>query len=372
MIARSLWLNGYRNLQETSIEPHPNVNIFHGENAQGKTNLLEAVWMFTGARSFRGARDSELPRLGQKQAALRLAFSAGGREREAALRFEGGARKATLGGVPLESPTGLAGEFCAVIFAPEHLALVKDGPAVRRRFLDGAICPLRPRHAAVLAGYQKALAQRGALLRDIPRHPELMDTLDVWDERLCRLGALLTHARLHYLARLLPKAKRLHAAIAEGREEADFAYESAPELQDCLQNAQAAPADIGQALLAALRNRRREDLEAGATSAGPHRDDLHIEIGGLPARAYASQGQQRTAALALKLAEAEVLAEVTGEPPVLLLDDVLSELDPARQAYLLSHVEGMQVFITCCDPKGLNTRAGALFAVEAGRVTRDG
>ena len=371
MTVRRLALLGWRNLAETALVPCPGVNVFHGENAQGKTNLLEAVWMFTGARSFRGAHDGELPRLGQKQAALSLSFSAQGRAREAALRFDGGARKAALGGVALQSPAGLSGEFCAVIFSPEHLSLIKDGPAVRRRFLDAAICPMRPRHAAVAAAYQKALTQRAALLRDIPRHGELYDTLDVWDARLARLGALLVHARLRYLARLLPKAARLHSAISEGREQADFSYETAPALQSCVQNAQAKPAEIEQALLAALRERRRADIETGVNGVGPHRDDLCIRIGGLPARTYASQGQQRTAALALKLAEAELLGEVVGEPPVLLLDDVLSELDPARQAYLLGHIERMQVFLTCCDARGLQNAAGAAFTVQDGRVTPD-
>lgn len=371
MTVRSLRFSGYRNLAETALTPHPGINVFHGENAQGKTNLLEAVWMFTGARSFRGAHDGELPRLGQKQAALSLTFFSQQREREAALRFDGGARKATLGGVALQSPAGLAGEFCAVVFSPEHLSLVKEGPAVRRRFLDAAICPMRPRHAAVAGAYQKALAQRAALLRDIPRHGELYDTLDVWDARLARLGALLIHARLRYLTRLLPKAARLHRAISEGREEAVFAYESAPALEECLKDPQVRPAQIEQALLKALAARRRADIETGTNGVGPHRDDLRITVAGLPARAYASQGQQRTAALALKLAEAELLGEVVGEPPVLLLDDVLSELDPARQAYLLTHIERMQVFLTCCDARGLQKAAGASFTVEAGRVTPD-
>lgn len=370
MIARRLSLQGFRNLEQAVLEPDPSVNIFYGQNAQGKTNLLEAVWLFTGARSFRGAKDSELVGFQAEKTEWSLSFTAGNRSQDAVLTIRDGRRRARLNDVPLQSPAGLSGEFCAVIFSPEHLSLVKEGPSVRRAFLDEAICPLRPRHAAILAAYHKALIQRNALLKDIPHHMDLLDTLDIWDERVGKLGAAILHARLRYLARLLPKAERLHRAISNSHEQASFHYESAKELQNILEVSSCHAAEIEQALLTALREHRRVDLETGVTGVGPHRDDLAISVAGLSARSFASQGQQRTAALSLKLAEAEVLTDVIGEPPVLLLDDVFSELDGSRRDYLLNHIEGAQVFITCCDPQELAPKAGAIFSLANGQIRR--
>lgn len=370
MTIQRLSAEGFRNLEPTELQPDALVNIFCGQNAQGKTNLLEAIWLFTGARSFRRAKDSELVDFQAKQARLELDFTAGKRKQHAVLSIRENKRSAQLNDVPLQSPSGFAGAFCAVIFSPEHLALVKEGPSLRRAFLDEAICPLRPRHAAILSAYQKALSQRNALLKDIPRHAELFDTLDVWDERVSKLGAAILYARLRYLARLLPKAEDLHQAIASRQEPITFRYESAKELQECLQSSDLHAKEIEQTLYSTLQTRRRADIEMGSTSAGPHRDDLLIHISGNSARSFASQGQQRTAALALKLAEAGVLTDVLGEPPVILLDDVFSELDTTRRDYLVNHIDNAQVFITCCDPQGLTPKAGAVFSVSNGQIRR--
>lgn len=370
MIAQRLSLQGFRNLEPTELQPDASVNIFCGQNAQGKTNLLESLWLFTGARSFRKAKDSELIGFHASKTELTLTFSAGQREQHAALSIRENKRFAQLNGVPLQNSSGLSGEFCAVIFSPEHLSLVKEGPAIRRAFMDEAIRPLRPRHAAILSAYNKALLQRNSLLKDIPYHAELFDTLDVWDERVSKLGAAILHARLRYLARLLPKAEQLHQAIASNHEQVAFRYESAEELQECLQSSALHAKDIEQALLRALQTHRRADIEIGSTGVGPHRDDLVICISGIPARTFASQGQQRTAALALKLAEAGVLTDVIGEPPVILLDDVFSELDAVRRSYLINHIEQAQVFITCCDPQELAPKAGAVFSVSNGQIRR--
>lgn len=370
MTIQCLSAEGFRNLEPTNLQPDTRVNIFYGQNAQGKTNLLEAIWLFTGARSFRRAKDNELIGFQTEQTRLKLQFTAGKREQQAILSIRENKRSAQLNDVPLQSASGLAGTFCAVIFSPEHLALVKEGPSLRRAFLDEAICPLRPRHTAILTAYHKALSQRNALLKDIPRHAELFDTLDIWDERVSKLGAAILYARLRYLARLLPKAEQLHQSIASRHEPITFQYESAKELQDCLQASDWHTKEIEQALYSTLQNRRRMDIETGTTSVGPHRDDLLIHISGNPARTFASQGQQRTAALALKLAEAGVLTDVLGEPPVILLDDVFSELDTTRRDYLINHIDSAQVFITCCDPQGLTPKAGAIFSVSNGQIRR--
>ena len=363
MIVRSLGVQNYRNIADGLLEASPAVNVIYGENAQGKTNLLEALWLFTGGRSFRGAKDAELVRLGQQRALASLCFYSGEREQEAEISVQNGRRAAKLNGVDKKSPSGLIGSFCAVLFCPEHLRLVKDGPALRRSFLDSAICQCRPSYAGVFSRYQQSLLQRNSLLKDIPYHAELLDTLDVWDERLAGYGGRIIRERRAYVERIRETAVAAYAGISHSREKLAFEYQ-------CSAGGGTA-GNEQQALLEALRAARREDVAAGHTSAGPHRDDLSIEINGLSARSFGSQGQQRSIVLALKLAEAAGLAEACGEPPVVLLDDVLSELDASRQDYLLNHLSGGQVFMTCCEPEAAGRMEnGALFHVEGGRLER--
>lgn len=354
----------YRNLEDGVFEPDGGINVVYGRNAQGKTNLLEAMWLFTGGRSFRGARDAELIRFGADEARLELDFFSEGRDQNAVLTIKNGRRAAVLNGVEQRSAAGLVGRFRAVIFSPEHLSLVKGGPALRRDFLDGALCQLKPAYARLLSQYQHTLTQRNALLKDIPRHSELLDTLDIWDERLARFGGEIVRERKAYLEKLESPARDVYAGISQNREVFSAAYRS------CVTEGRDDDAPFSGRLLECLRAARRDDLAAGFTTAGPHRDDLEIFVDGVPSRAYASQGQQRSAVLALKLAEAQVLSQKTEEEPVVFLDDVLSELDAGRQSYLLNHLERKQVFITCCDPETANRFGGAgKFKMEAGKLS---
>ena len=346
--------SGFRNLETLRFFPCGGLNAVTGENAQGKTNLLEAMWLFTGGRSFRGARDQELVRAGAQEARLSLTFFSGGREQRAELTLRGGARQAVLNGVMKRGMAELIGRFCAVVFSPEHLSLVKGGPAERRAFLDSALCQAKPSYAIAYARYRRTLNQRNALLKDIARHPELEDTLPIWDDRLCRSGAVLIRERRAYLERFAPRASAHYAGIAHGREELRLTYQPS----------------CGGDMAESLRRALREDIRSGHTSVGPHRDDIGIEIGNMAARLYASQGQQRSAVLAMKLAEAAVLAEACGEEPVVFLDDVLSELDGSRQLYLLSSLSGRQSFLTGCElpPRALSGTA-ARFLVRGGTVS---
>ena len=360
----------FRNLQDGELAPSGGVNILFGDNAQGKTNLIEALWLFTGAKSFRGAKDGEMIRIGAERASVFLEFEAAGRLNEAKIEISAG-RRARLNGVELESAASLVGAFRAVVFSPEHLGLVKAGPALRRRFLDAAICQLRPRYAASLMDYRRALAQRNALLKDIPRHSELLDTLEIWDAKLCAAGAPIVLTRLRYLKALGEGAAAVYRGIARGREEIDFSY-CAAEGGDypSPEEANGAVSLFGGLLAQKLREGRAGDIECGFTRSGPHRDDFLIGLDGLSARLYGSQGQQRSIALALKLAEAALLQKAAGEPPVLLLDDVLSELDGMRRDYLLNHIGGWQVFITCCDPADYKSLgSGRIFEVKGGAVS---
>lgn len=348
----SLTARGFRNLRDLTFTPHEGLNVVYGENAQGKTNLLEAMWLFTGGRSFRGAKDAELIAFGGEEAALSLSFFSQEREQEAGLTLRAGARRFTLNGVPQRSGAALVGRFCAVVFSPEHLSLVKGGPAERRAFLDSALCQVRPQYAAVFARYRHTLNQRNALLKDIARHPELLDTLSIWDERLCRYGEQLVRDRRAYLEKLAPVAARHYEGISGGREALGVFYEPS----------------FRESMAEELRAAQREDLRSGHTSVGPHRDDLGLRLSGTPARSFASQGQQRSIVLALKLAEAAVLALSCGEEPVVFLDDVLSELDAGRQAYLLRTLGGRQVFLTGCEKAPLVGERGD-FEVSGGVVT---
>lgn len=348
----SLTARGFRNLEPLRFTPHEGLNVICGENAQGKTNLLEAMWLFTGGRSFRGAKDAELIRVGEEQAEIGLSFFSQEREQTAEMTLRGGVRRASLNGVPKKGMAELVGRFCAVIFSPEHLSLVKGGPVERRAFLDSALCQVRPSYAALFSRYRHTLNQRNALLKDIARHAELLDTLPIWDERLCRYGEAIVRERRAYLERFSPLAASHYEGISRGREQLELSYE----------------ASFSGDLTQALRHARREDLRSGHTSVGPHRDDVVIRLSGMAARSFASQGQQRSAVLAMKLAEAGVLAQACGEEPVVFLDDVLSELDAARQEYLLRQLHGRQVFLTGCELPGVvpDGGDGRLFLMEHG------
>ena len=358
----------YRNLAEAELVPCQGVNVIYGGNAQGKTNLLESLWLFTGGHSFRGSKDGELPRLDPEtgkntpSAALALDFFSEGRDQSAQLLIENGRRSSVINGVKKKTGSALIGKVRAVIFSPEHLLLVKEGPARRRGFLDGALCQIRPGYAALLHAYQRALLQRNALLKDLAKYPELRDTLEVWDLRLARLGAQVMEERRRYGERVGPMIREIYGGIARRRETVDVAY------------APSAPAGGSQEETEALfyqelERTRASDGRSGFTSTGPHRDDLRITIDGVPARAYGSQGQQRSAVLAMKLAEAQALAGISGETPIVLLDDVMSELDQQRQDYLLNHLHGRQVFITCCSPETIGLmETGMRFRVEGGTV----
>lgn len=346
--------SNYRNLQPGEINPESGINVIFGKNAQGKTNLLEAMWLFTGGRSFRGSKDADLIAYKAQKAELNLQFFSEEREQSAQIRIENGRRSASLNEVPKKSVSELIGKFCAVMFSPEHLSLVREGPAFRRNFIDSALCQIKPSYAVLLSRYNHTLTQRNALLKDIPRHSELADTLEIWDEKLIKYGEEIVRGRTDYISQIREPVQKIYAGICENKETIGLSYQKSAEN-----------------LALALQKMRRDDIYSGHTGAGPHRDDLEITIDGQSARAFGSQGQKRSAVLALKLAEAEVLFRQTGEKPVIFLDDVMSELDSGRQDYLLNHLDLCQVFITCCEPGTVKQlRAGALFEMSAGTLVR--
>lgn len=345
------WKN-YRNLKAGELLPCDSINVIYGKNAQGKTNLMEALWLFTGGRSFRGAKDSELIAKDCEMAEVKLDFYSEERKQTAKIRIENGRRTAELNSVQKKSCSELIGKFRAVIFSPEHISLVSGGPVLRRNFIDSALCQLKPGYASILANYNHTLFQRNALLKDIPRHSELLDTLDIWDTKIIKYGEYILEKRIDFLEKLKGFTVKIYGGICEKKETISLKYVKSAEN-----------------LRVSLKNARKTDILSGFTSVGPHRDDIEILINSMNARAYASQGQKRSAVLALKLAEAEVFAEAAGENPVVLLDDVMSELDSERQNYLLNHLDGFQVFITCCEPETVKAmKNGKIFKMDGGKI----
>lgn len=366
MIVRSIVLEDFRNYRRLEAAFSPQVNVIYGENAQGKTNLLEAVAYLSTARSHRSRFDRELIGFSADAALVQAEVQA--RERdftlEARLR-RGGRRQLFSNGVRLRTVSELAGILNTVLFCPEDLSLIRAGAAERRRFLDDCICQLRPRYAAALAEYRRLYEHKTRILRDYQEKPSLLDTLEEFNYRMAQVGAVVIHYRAHFVRRLQESVRAIHSDFSGGREAISLTYQTVKTVAD----PEAGAKELLGALLAHQESHRRAELEAGQCLSGPHKDDLLLEIDGRSARQFASQGQTRTAALSLKLASREIFFQETGEWPVLLLDDVLSELDCRRRDFVLGRIDGGQVFITCCEDTGLERlEKGGILHVSAGSL----
>lgn len=337
MIVKHLSLQGFRNYESLDFVPAPGVNVLCGDNAQGKTNLLEAVHLCCLGRSHRTSKDAELIGWGKMKSSVRLDAQSrdGIRRIEVTLHLQGEKKKTvSLNGSPVQRIGELMGQVNAVLFSPEDLKLVKDGPEIRRRFLDMEISQLYPAYFYALQRYVRSLNQRNTLLKKIAEDPSLLNTLDEWDYMLASSGAEIISRRMRYITLLQSAAQEAHDALTGGLEKLTLTYSRNEE-------------DGQESLLRLLKASRKDDLHRMTTSCGPHRDDLRLLINGREVRNFGSQGQQRTAALSLKLAELEVMAQTLGESPILLLDDVMSELDVERRKMLLTRISGVQTLITC-------------------------
>lgn len=357
-------IENYRNISSLSLD-FDSVNIIYGENAQGKTNLLEAIYLFTGVKSFRGAKDKDLIKFGKELSKIRIDFENKNRIQTAEISIKG-KRSTVLNGVKKNSPSALGEELKAVIFSPVHLSMVKDGPSERRKFIDGALCQLKSNYRSVLKEYNRCLAQRNMLLKDMTVHSSLEDMLYIWDKNFAKAGAKIIYQREKYTEALLPYAKEVFSGLSGGREEIDIVLNGSFDYKG-LDTAQ-----IENKLMQTLQNCRTEDIINKITTEGPHRDDLAVLINGKSARTFGSQGQQRSCVLALKLAEAGLLREMTQDEPVALLDDVMSELDEKRQDYILNHIKDWQIFITCCDANTvLRLKNGRTFHIINGGLAEN-
>ncbi len=358
-------LRDFRNYEALSLSFEPGVNLIVGDNAQGKTNLLEAIAYLGSGKSFRAQRVSEMVRFGADFADLE--GSVWSQERQQSLRwvlFSGARpRQVWRNGAKKKTAADIHGVMSTVLFCPEDLYILKLGASERRRLGDTVLCQLRPNYDAALTEYSRILEQKSRILKDHFENPAVLEILPEYNARLCQVGALLISYRARFYESLGKAAQIYHDSFSGGKEVFSLEYKTVSTVTDPF----ATVSELNQALLAHLDSHYRAELETGQCLTGPHKDDFSVSLSGIDLKAYGSQGQTRTAAISLKLAQRELMKRETGEEPVLLLDDVLSELDPGRQDFVLNQIVSGQVFITCCEP-GRFTKLGKTIEIEKGTV----
>lgn len=348
MILQELSVNNYRNLEKNIFKFDSNINYIYGQNAQGKTNLLESIWMLTGARSFRGSKDGDLINFNInnniKQASIKSKIIINNINYNITVNFGDNKRKIFINEIPQKSPSDAIGKFRVILFTPLNLNLIKDGPDNRRKFLDAAICQLRPSYTKILIEYNKLLKHRNILLKN--KNSQNLEYLNIWDEKLSLSGAKIILSRLEYLEKLKIKSQEIYSEISSKQENLNIKY-NFYKLNNIKNNYNLE--NIYNILLENIKKNYDLDIKFGYTTIGPHKDDLEIFLNNKLTKKFGSQGQQRSVVLSLKLSEADILEHEIKEPPVILLDDVMSELDNYRQEYLLTKILNKQVFITGCD-----------------------
>ena len=361
-----LTLAGWRNYREQRLAFDESCNVIYGENAQGKTNLLEAIVYLSCGKSPRAHGDRELIGFDVQEAALVGSIFSRQREFVTDIRLSRGKRRRmTVNGVTAKSAAALSDVLHTVFFAPEDLFLIRAGAAERRRFMDTSLCQLRPRYAEALGSYNRLYEHKTRILRDSEDKPELLELLPEFNEGLCRSGAVLIGYRARFCAALAEYARQAHYECSGEREELTLTYQTVKTVADPLGGQE----DIYRALREHMESHQAAERASRLCLSGAHKDDIEVLVNGRSARQFCSQGQVRTAALSLKLAEREIHKNAMGEYPVMLLDDVLSELDPRRQEYVLNRISGGQVFITCCENDRLDALLqGRVFHVRGGEV----
>ena len=368
MKLRRIALDGFRNYTDFTADFSPGVNVIWGENAQGKTNLLEAIGFLSGARSHRARGDKELISFHRDRGTITAEVTSRGRDFLLEVQlFRGARRRLFVNHVKCKTAAELGGIVQTVLFCPEDLALIKAGAAERRSFLDHAICQLRPRYAEALAQYSKLLDHKTRILRDWEKHPSLLDVLEDFNEAMARAGALVIHYRAHFVRKLAEKAAQIQTEFSGGRETLALHYATVSTVRDPL----GPTVELYEDLRRHQDGHAKAERDARSCLSGPHKDDLVAQINGQPARQYASQGQTRTAALSLKLAERELFRDDTGQWPILLLDDVLSELDARRQDFVLRRITGGQVILTGCEAPDGSFPEGRTLHIVQGKLVND-
>lgn len=333
MYIESIQLKNFRNYDNLELQFDQGTNIFYGNNAQGKTNILEALYICGTTKSHKGSKDKDMIRFEKEEAHIRM------KVRKDSLSYQidmhlrkNKAKGVAINGLPIRKARELLGIVNMVFFSPEDLNIIKNGPGERRRFLDLELCQLDPLYLTELAGYNHILNQRNKLLKDLYQHPSLKDTLDIWDMQMVQYGKTVIEKRKAFIRELNELVHEIHQKLTGGLEHLEVIYEPSVQAEELSQ---------------VLQKNRDRDIRMKMTSAGPHRDDFCVKADGIDIRKYGSQGQQRTSALSLKLSEIYLVKKKIKDTPILLLDDVLSELDSSRQTYLLDSIHDIQTMITC-------------------------
>ena len=365
MIIKRIALNGFRNYEWETAQFDPGTNVICGENAQGKTNLLEAVYMVSCGRSFRSRFDREL--VGFDYSSAEILAEVFSHEREQTVKIvlkPGAAKKISVNGVK-KSAGELSGVVNTVLFCPDDLNLIKEGAAVRRRLMDNAISQIRPKYAELMTEYNRLLEHKTRILKDWREKPSLLDTLDEFSDAMARCSAQMIRYRAAFVSRLNEAAAPIHRDFSGSGESMGLEYVTVSSVTDPF-----APAkDIYYQICDHQERHRQPEIDSAQCLTGVHKDDIEISINGRAARSFASQGQTRTAALSVKLAEREIFLAETGEYPILLLDDVLSELDAKRQEFVLNRIGGGQTLITCCEDGNISERTGGrVLSVRGGKI----
>ena len=360
-----LTLRDFRNYEALELTAEPGVNLIVGDNAQGKTNLLESIVYLGSGKSWRTQKSAELVRFGAAFADLEARVYS--QEREQTLRsvvFPGKRpRQLWRNGVKKKSAAECAGVLNTVLFCPEDLLVLKSGASARRKLADGALCQLRPNYDAALAEYNRLLEQKSKILKERFENPAWLDILPEYNLRLCQVGALLISYRARFFESLGKEASTYHGQFSGGAEEFTLHYHTVSTVSDPF----ASVTKLTEDLQKHMESHARAELETAQCLTGPHKDDFDVRLSGLSVKTYGSQGQTRTAAISLKLAQRELMKRESGEEPVLLLDDVLSELDPGRQDFVLNQIRSGQVFITCCEPERF-TKLGQTIQIRKGQI----
>ncbi len=360
MNIRSIELSNFRNYEYLFIKFDDGVNILYGDNAQGKTNILESIYMFGNTKSHRGSKDKEIIRFDHDESHMRALFNKNDTDYQIDMHLRKEKSKGiAVNGVKLKKATELLGIANIILFSPEDLSIIKNGPADRRRFIDTELCQLDKVYLYNLTNYNKIVNQRNELLKDIQFHPELTDTLDVWDSQLVSLGTKIIDRRTMFINQLNEIIYDIHKNLSGGTEKLTIKYDPNIEIID---------------YEGKIKRNRVKDIKFKLTSVGPHRDDFIFSINDTDVKKYGSQGQQRTAALSLKLSEIKLVKNLAGSTPILLLDDVLSELDSNRQNFLLNSIEDIQTIVTCTGlDEFINSRIkiDKVFKVVNGTVTKE-
>ncbi len=360
MVIKSLKLKNYRNYEFLDVTFDPKTNILYGDNAQGKTNILEALYLSGTTKSHRGTKDRDMIRFSCDESHIETVVEKHGAQFQIDMHLKKNSPKGiAINKIPIRKAADLFGMIHFVFFSPEDLNIIKDGPSGRRRFVDLELSQLDKVYLSNLSNYNRVINQRNSLLKNIGNQRELIETLDIWDLQLAEYGNKVMEAREKFLTKINAIISDIHYKLTGGKERISLTYEKS---NGCL------------SLEQALQKNRERDIRMRSTSVGPHRDDICFMSGALDIRKFGSQGQQRTAALSLKLSEIELVKELIQDTPVLLLDDVLSELDKHRQNYLLDSIHDIQTVITCTGlDEFVNNRfsINKIFHVKNGQVAKE-